>query len=178
MACVWRALILALALQLRNAGVKMCADPWSSLASCTPSLSSSSDPRQDGDGRVRVDIISHKRVLREDMLDVVSGWWEEVQMPHTRGVAVDVPNAYLVMSLQTSEKLQLQWIPVISVVSACGVDRPRPGGRESSSALYTLVRYSRVPLILHSAGQGEEGTGGVIEQSALHGRMGGQSWLE
>ena len=50
-------------------------------------------------------------------------------MPHTRGVAVEVPNAYLVMSLQTSEKLQLQWISVVSVVSACGVDRPRPGGR-------------------------------------------------
>lgn len=115
---------------------------------------------------VRVDIIGHRRVLREDMWDVVSGWWEEVQMPHTGGVAVVVPNAYLVMSLQTSEKLQLQWISVVSVasvVSACGVDRPRPGGKVEGAALYPLVRYGRVPLILHSAGQGEEGTGGVIE---------------
>lgn len=51
-----------------------------------------------GDGDVDVDIIDHRRILPGDMWDAMAGWWEEVQMPHTRGVAVDVPLSYLVMS--------------------------------------------------------------------------------
>lgn len=48
-----------------------------------------------------LDIVGHRRVRREDMWDALSRGWQEVQMPHTGGVVVDVLSPYLVMSFRS-----------------------------------------------------------------------------